>query len=286
MSLQEVRLKSNGHTMEGRWITRGDSNDWQPAYSPDGEWVIFTSNRSGNLDLWEISPKTGLIRRITEDPADDWDPGFTPDGKIVWGSNRTGNLEIWIADADGANARQVTRDGADAENPSATRDGWIVYSSGNPAKQGIWKIRIDGSQANRLFAGQVSVTEVSPDGRYVAYRSRSNNSSVAFVQVSDGAAVPFQAGDAAFRARWMPEGRAIAFLRPNEKGIFVQDFVPGRDTIKTRRKLAPANVDLPINSFGISPDGSRMTISYVAEQHSLMMAEQVPGVLPAVRGAR
>ena len=286
MSLQEVRLKSDGHTMEGQWITRGDSNDWQPAYSPDGEWVIFTSNRSGNLDLWEISPKTGLIRRITEDPADDWDPGFTPDGKIVWGSNRTGNLEIWIADADGANARQVTRDGADAENPTATRDGWIVYSSGNPAKQGIWKIRIDGSQASRLFAGQVSVTEVSPDGRYVAYRSLSNNSSVEFVRVSDGATVPFHAGDAAFRARWMPEGHAIAFLTPNQKEIFVQDFVPGRDTIKTRRKLAPADVELPITSFGISPDGSRMTISYGEGQHSLMTAERVPGVLPPVRGAR
>ena len=40
-----------------------------------------------------------------------------------------------------------------------------------------------------------------------------------------------------------------------------------------------------IHSFGISPDGSRMTIAYLEEKHSLMIAEQVSGVLPA-RSAR
>jgi eukaryotic-like serine/threonine-protein kinase len=286
MSLREVRLKPDGSATQSHWLTRGDSNDYQSTYSPDGEWVLFTSNRSGNLDLWEISPKTGLIRRITEDPADDWDPGFTPDGKIIWSSNRTGNLEIWVADADGANARQVTHDGADAENPTATRDGWIVYSSGNPTKHGVWKIREDGSQAIRLLTGSVSVTEVSPDGHYIAYRDVLNHNAIRIVRFADGAGVPFQAGDAAFRSRWMPGGRAIAFLRENARGIFVQDFIPGHDTTKTRRKLGEPEFDMPMESFGISPDGSRMTVSYVEERHSLMTAEQVPGVLPPARGLR
>jgi hypothetical protein len=130
------------------------------------------------------------------------------------------------------------------------------------------------------------VTEVSPDGQYVAYRDLLKDSALAFIRVSDGAPVPFQAGDAAFRSRWMPDGRAIAFLRPHEGGVFVQDFVPGRDTTRTRRKLPGSEVDMGIGSFGISPDGSRMTIAYVEEQHSLMTAEQVPGVLPPSRGAR
>jgi hypothetical protein len=81
-------------------------------------------------------------------------------------------------------------------------------------------------------------------------------------------------------------GRAIAFFRKNERGIFIQDFIPGHDTTKTRRKLSEPEFDMPIHSFGISPDGSRMTISYVEEQHSLMTAEQVHGVLPPSRGAR
>jgi Tol biopolymer transport system component len=92
--------------------------------------VIFSSNRNGNADLWEVSTKTGALRRITDDPADDWDPAFTPDGKqIVWSSKRTGHFEIWVANADGSGARQVTRDGADDENPTVTHDGWVVYCS-------------------------------------------------------------------------------------------------------------------------------------------------------------
>ena len=131
-----------------RWLTREQSNDRQPAYSPDGEWVAFSSDRARNLDLWKVSTRDGTIRRLTDDAADDWDPAFTPDGRqLVWSSNRSGNFEIWIAAADGSGARQLTRDGVDAENPTATADGrWIVYGSANPAQAGLWQVRTDGSR--------------------------------------------------------------------------------------------------------------------------------------------
>ncbi|MFP5247030.1 MAG: protein kinase domain-containing protein, partial [Thermoanaerobaculia bacterium] len=134
-----------------RWITRGNSSDRQPSYSPDGKAVLFSSNRSGNLDLW-ISTDDGSVRRVTDDGAEDWDPAFTPDGKkIVWSSGRSGNLEIWIANADGSNAKQISRDGVDAENPTATPDGqWIVYNSFHAKKAGVWKVRPDGTQATHI----------------------------------------------------------------------------------------------------------------------------------------
>jgi Tol biopolymer transport system component len=121
-----------------RWITRGNSSDRQPSYAPDGRSLLFTSNRSGNLDLW-ITSSDGGVRRVTDDGAEDWDPAFTPDGKkIVWSSGRSGNLEIWTANADGSGATQISRDGVDAENPTATADGqWIVYNSFNLKKSGL-----------------------------------------------------------------------------------------------------------------------------------------------------
>ncbi|MEE8523823.1 MAG: protein kinase, partial [Thermoanaerobaculia bacterium] len=83
-----------------RWLTHGNSIDRQPAFSPDGEWVAFSSNRSGNLDLYKVATSSGAIRRITEDAADDWDPAFTSDSRqIVWSSSRGGHFEIWICDA-------------------------------------------------------------------------------------------------------------------------------------------------------------------------------------------
>ncbi|HEX7807361.1 MAG TPA: protein kinase, partial [Thermoanaerobaculia bacterium] len=94
-----------------RWVTRGNSSDRQPAYSPDGKALLFTSNRSGNLDLW-IAASDGTVKRVTDDNAEDWDPAFTPDGKkIVWSAGRSGNLEIWAANADGSEALQLSKDG-------------------------------------------------------------------------------------------------------------------------------------------------------------------------------
>src|SRR5262249_43701784 len=72
-----------------RWLTRGNSIDRQPYFSPDGESVIFTSSRGGDVDLWEVSIRSGALRRLTDHPALDWDPFITSDNKhLVWSSNR------------------------------------------------------------------------------------------------------------------------------------------------------------------------------------------------------
>lgn len=292
-SLRELSLTSGGGS---RWLTRGNANDRQPAYSPDGEWVVFSSNRSGNLDLWALSTRTEVVRRLTDDPAEDWDPVFTDNGRrIVWSSNRTGHFEIWIANADGSGAVQLTRDGVDAENPTPTPDGaWIVYASTNPEKEGIWKIRPDGSDATRIVAGNYAYPEVSPDGRYVVYAADyfTGRVTLRVVETATGAPVPFEIrigvptgkpGPALGRARWMPGGKAIAFIGRNERGvngIYVQDFVPGKDTTATRRPLGGFDPERTTESFGISPDGSRLTIASWEQLFSLMLAERVPGVVP------
>jgi eukaryotic-like serine/threonine-protein kinase len=278
-----------------RWITRGNSSDRQPSYAPDGKSVLFSSNRSGNLDLWSIATDGGTVRRITDDGAEDWDPGFTPDGKkVVWSSGRSGNLEIWIANADGSDARQISRDGVDAENPTATADGqWIVYCSFNPAKSGIWKVRADGTQATHLVKARTSLPEVSPDGQYVSYRlafdTRTARPQVRVARVSDGkdmgVSIPIsnlrRTSAILGRTRWMPDGKAIAFLSQNDEGVngvFVQDFIPNTDTSATRRPLGGFDRERATESFGIAPDGTTLTVAGWEQLFSLFSIEGVPGV--------
>ncbi len=286
-NLREVQIENAAPKPASRWLTRGNSGDSQPAYSPDGARVIFRSNRSGNWNLWEMATASGALRRITDDPGTDWDPGFTPDGKkILWTANRSGNFEIWIADTDGSNARQVTHDGSDAQSGTATPDGWVAYVSANPAKQGLWKVRVDGSQATRLVEGLIGPPEVSPDGKYAAYFTFDDGLKV--VRMEDGAKVPFKFRSLSItQPRWMPGGRAIALLRWNEKTaaneVYVQDFDPGKDTSKTRRKLTRTFDDMNFTTFGISPDGSRIVVAHQLGGSNLMTAERVPGVLPPMR---
>jgi Tol biopolymer transport system component len=290
-SLLEVSLTGMGGDQETRALTRGQGRDRQPAYSPDGTRILFSSNRSGNVDLWIAERATGALRQLTDDPADDWDPAFTPDGEgVLWSSNRGGNMEVWMAAADGSRARQVTRDGVDAENPTMTADGeWIVHSSANDEKLGIWRIRADGSDPALIAPGSNVLPEVSPDGRHALYVGRrGTRTAIRVVEVESGEAVPFeievprtldlinvQMG----RGRWTPDGRAIVFVAVNADGLdglFVQDFVPGQDTSRTRRPLAGFTEEYGTESFDVSPDGAGVVISAMVDQRTLRLVENVP----------
>ena len=293
-NLQEISSPPNG-PQTTRWLTRGSSNDRQPVYSPDAKRIIFSSNRAGALDLWEISLETGAVRRLTDDPTDDWDPAFTPDGRLLWSSNRTGHFEVWTADADGSGARQLSHDGADAENPTSTPDGkWIAYASNDALRSGVWKMREDGSELTRLVAAPAGVAEVSPDNQHVIYVTGDNpRHSVAVVyRLADGKPVFRTAIDGSDtsntligRPRWMPDGRHLAFIAEDAqgvRGVAVQAFVPGRDTTATRAPLGGFNADEPTESFAISPDGRHMVISARAQSNGIFIAEglQDIGALP------
>lgn len=299
-NLHEAPLTANGPA-QSKWLTRGISSDRQPAYSPDGEWILFSSNRSGNLDLWAVSTATGVARRITDDAAEDWDPAYTRDGKILWSTSRGGHFEVWTAEDDGSNPRQVTSDGSDAENPTATPDGkWIVYASYNAQKLGLWKVRYDGSETTQILSGDSDLPETSPDGQYVLYRDARADpyAYIRVIRLADRKVLPFlvrvrytsrhedlMTGSGG-RSRWMPDGRSIAFLDLNEngvQGVFVQDFDPGRDTSATRRPLTGFDFEAPTESFGISADGSRITIAGLEASSSLMIADNVPDIAPPDR---
>jgi Tol biopolymer transport system component len=273
-------------------VTNGVSTDRQPAYSRDGSRVLFTSNRSGNVDLFSYEFATGRLLQLTEHPASDWDGAYSPDGtSIVWSSDRGGNLEIWLADADGGNPRQVSHDGVDAENPTMTPDGeWIVYSSGNPANSGIFKVRPDGSDATLLLAGNWVNPEVSPDGRYVSLvatgAARRNTVRVvdfATGQLADfGVTIDFELDMPNItygRARWLPDGRRLAYIGVNDEGrsgVWLQDFEPGRDTTASRRPLSPFSDTNVIETFGISPDGEHVVTSALDEIRALRSVDGLP----------
>ncbi len=277
------RLLAADSKEKPRWLTRGTSIDRQPIYSPDGKWVVFSSNRAGNLDIWEVSTQDGSVRRLTDDAAEDWDPGFTPEGKLIWSTNRSGHFEIWMAEADGSGARQLSHDGVDAENPTCTSDGWIVYNSGNPEKRGLWKMREDGSQASLVVGVQGNWPEVSLDGRYALLTiTTPAEAMVEAVQISDGAVVfQVEVRGGSGRERFLPGGQQVAFVGPNaagRAGLFVQDFVPRQDTRASRRELTGFDEENGVETFGFTRDGKRVVYGSMEQSSLLVVAEGVAGV--------
>jgi Tol biopolymer transport system component/predicted Ser/Thr protein kinase len=271
-NLVEIPLQREAASAAPLPVILGTGQDRQPVYSPDGAWILFSSNRSGNADLWKLSTTTGELRRVTDHPGHDWDPAFTPDGKqIVWSSERSGNLEIWIADADGVGPRQITHDGVDAENPGVTPDGWLYYVTSNPGGRGLWKVRLDGTQATSVVKGLIIYPNLSPDGRYIAF-----NEAQKTVVIDTATGSPVFTTSAG-RTRWTPDGKHLIFRAGND--LVSQDFVQGQDTHETRKTLQSNST---AETFGVAPDGKRVVVSLQEGARSILIASGVPDVAPAL----
>ncbi len=285
--------EAEGGRSGGRALTQGPTVDRQPAFSPDGKSLVFTSDRSGNFDLWSIERATGTLRRLTFDPADDWDPHWSPDGRhLLWSSNRGGHYEVWIAAADGTGARRLTSDGVDAENPGMSADGqWVVYSSGNPAAPGIWKIRADGSDARILLAGSYVLPELDPRTGWVA-AARSDNRGVGgvaevhVVRLDDGAPVgtvrvPTAAWlENAGRPRWQPAGTLLLLgTQENRPSLFELPVERGRETGGPgARPLVSSLRGEDIETFAVSPSDGRIVTSVRRLERDLALVEGIPGI--------
>ena len=97
-------------------ITSGSTGDFDPALSPDGTRLVFTSSRSGFQNLWTSGPDGTMARALTSGNAFDEQPAFSSDGtRVAFVSDRGGRRSIWTMSADGgiperlANADVVDR---------------------------------------------------------------------------------------------------------------------------------------------------------------------------------
>ncbi|MCA1581733.1 MAG: hypothetical protein LC796_10170, partial [Acidobacteria bacterium] len=263
--------------------------------TPDGRGALSSVGWSGNRLVYlqsdvptggsRTTPGRVLMQSQESGPADLL--LHVAYSRLLWSSNRGGHFEIWIADPDGSGARVLTHDGLNAENPSMTPDGqWIIYASGSPERAGLWKIRPDGSSPKLLVRGAVVHPEISPDGRHALFHVPGEAARI--VRIEDGLLLPLvipaqSEFPVAGRSRWMPDGRSIATIGTDPQGlsgVFVQAFSEDlADTSSTRRPLAGFDPDRPTESFGISPDGTRVVLAENEGRSDILLAEGVRGIV-------
>jgi eukaryotic-like serine/threonine-protein kinase len=268
LNLFESALAGGGRGGGPVPVTEGPFTDRQPVYSPDGQWLAFSSTRSGNFDVWKLARASGELRRLTDHEATDWDPAWSPGGeRLLFSSNRSGRFQIWIADADGSSPRQVT-DLENAQNPTMTPDGeWIVFvrqDAGDEAN-GIWKIRPDGRDLTPVAVGPYFLPEVSPDGRVVAFRG-TQEQGLRLVYLADGRRLPIEL-PATNRFRWSDGGGLRLWaLSWSERGVAVvrARFDPERGTLGPVEIVVPAELAGEAETLGVARDGSAVTFSRFA----------------------
>jgi Tol biopolymer transport system component len=83
--------------------------EWNPSWSPLGNFIVFSSNRDRNDNIYRMRADGTDETPLTDNKADDYESAYSPSGtKIAFSSNRPGNFEIYKMDYDGAHERRLT----------------------------------------------------------------------------------------------------------------------------------------------------------------------------------
>ena len=184
-------------------FTNEKGYDAEATVSPKGDKIIFTSTRSGDLDLWIMDIDGKNIKQITSTLGYDGGAAFSADGsQIVWRASRPStpddikkyrellardlveptNLEIFVANVDGSNVRQVTNLGNANWAPYFHPDGKrVLFCSNHKSNIGfpfnIFMVNVDGTGLEQItFDTQFdSFLMFSPDGKKVSWCSNRRN---------------------------------------------------------------------------------------------------------------
>jgi Tol biopolymer transport system component len=120
--------------------------DYDPAWSPDGASIVFTSERNGSADLYRVKRDGGGLERLTDSPSYDDQAAFSPDGKqLVFVSTRSGGTaDLWTLDLQTRHAKPLTSGPGGDFRPAWSPDGrWIAFSSDRlsnlPFAHGRWE---------------------------------------------------------------------------------------------------------------------------------------------------
>jgi TolB protein len=154
-------------------LTQNTHSDYSPAWSPDGRWIAFASDRGGGSlsyvnDIWLVRPDGSGAHRITHRVGIDEYPVWSPDStRVAFGCSGgrilpqgVADFEICVVDADGGPVRQLT-DGPGLSAVSGwAPDGTILFTSSREDRPNsvsssgdLFTMRDDGSEVRQLTSG-------------------------------------------------------------------------------------------------------------------------------------
>ncbi len=168
-------------TLDGRPVTRPAQgseviHNQNPAISPDGTKIAFSSSRGGRagyLDIWVVNRDGTDLRNLTPNTPDSSEgaPTWSPGGnQIAFTSDKPGTNQIYLMNADGTGMRRLTFE-QQADRPSWSKNNFIAYTLRQPAGHDIAVISLSESAPRIITDGRGSNRQptVSPNGRHIVF---------------------------------------------------------------------------------------------------------------------
>ena len=245
----------------------------EPALSPDGSLVAYTSNQEGDSGIWLTSCQGGASLRLVSDSGMDEKPTWFPDGSsIAFQSNRGGRYGIWKVPVLGGSPTVVVEDAQDpAISPDARSIAFVRTGVNGDMRIHVASLA-DPSKAREVtrgvshqLMGETSPAW-SPDGKWLCYAGDRS----LWVVASDGGIPRQLTKDREFdiEPAWSGDGSTIYFSS-NRGGVFAlwQVGVAGGPAHRLTRGAGPERHPT------VSRDGRRIAFSTFSDQTDLVVRD-------------
>jgi Tol biopolymer transport system component len=249
--------------------TRQDTN---PQYSPNGEKIVFTSDRSGHLEIWMCeSDGSNPVQLTYFNGPFAGSPRWSPDGRqIAFDCTAAGPRDIYIVSAEGGPVRRLTTEPSEEVRPSWSRDGrWIYFGSNRGGDWQVWKTPVAGGEAVQVTRRGGHEAFESPDGKFVYYTIRPASFGVWRVPAEGGEEVRMI--DRGSQSNWAMMDQGIYFLTAGANARSHIEFF----SFATSRVTQLGEIEKQLNTAGpslsVSPDGRRLLCSRLDQGGSDIM---------------
>lgn len=214
-----------------------DAHDVDPAFSPDGKSILFTSTRGGKAGVWRMGADGSKAERICDGDQGEW----SPDGKRIVFRRKE---RIVIRDLAGGKEKTISpKDWPHCSGPSWSPDGKSVALAARwKGNNAIFLVSADGGKPTKVYDKKGACEpHWSPDGKLLVYETETNICTIRPDGTKNRPVTWF--GGVQRYARFSPDGKHIVFCQgASERGPWELYIIPAGGG--TPRKLTEGSSDM------------------------------------------